>query len=59
MRAGTASLEEMTMKIVHRLMNDRQLRNEMGRYSKEFVDRTFSLDRISSDADAIYKSLSL
>lgn len=44
---------------LHRLMNDRQLRNEMGRYSKEFVDRTFSLDRISSDADAIYKSLSL
>ena len=44
---------------LHKLMTDEKLRDDMGRYSKEFVDRTFSIDRISSDADAIYESLSL
>lgn len=44
---------------LHRLMTDGQLRDEMGRYSKDFVNRTFSLDRVSSDADAIYESLKI
>lgn len=44
---------------LYRLMNDIQLRDEMGRYSRDFVERTFSLDRVSSDAEAIYESMSL
>lgn len=43
---------------LHRLMNDELLRDEMGRYSKDFVNRTFSLEKISADADEIYESMS-